>query len=155
MKGRARNKILSLILTAVMLFSMLPLTAMAATPEATATETGIITAFEALSEDVTAQSVETGTLMKDLNLPNTLSVTIDGVVGTVAGVTWDCTDPKAGYDGDTANTYIFTAIIPDEYIVEDGAEPPAVTVTVKSSGADETTVKKEKKVVLMTPKITA
>lgn len=130
MINKIRNKRLSLLLTVVMVFSMLPLTVMAE-PEAEGPETGnIITAFEALPEEVSAQSVTLGTSKEALTLPDTQVATIGEEAAMVEGVTWECTDPDTGYSGETAGTYVFTAVIPDTYTVADGVVFPEITVTV-------------------------
>lgn len=125
MINKIRNKRLSLLLTVVMVFSMLPLTAMAGTEDADTADT--ITAFEALPKDISAQDVEAGTALDGLNLPDSLTATIGGESTTVEGIAWRS---ESEYDGVSAGTYIFTAVIPDGYTLEDDVEPPAITVTV-------------------------
>lgn len=46
---------------------------------------------------------------------------------TIEGITW-ISEPE--YDGDTEGTYIFTAVLPDGYMVEDGVALPTITVSV-------------------------
>lgn len=49
---------------------------------------------------------------------------------TISGVTWR-SEPE--YDGNTAGTYIFTALLPDGYETAEGVNPPQITVTVQNS----------------------
>lgn len=46
---------------------------------------------------------------------------------TIDGVTWRS---EPAYDGDTAGTYLFTAVLPEGYVLAEGVSLPGITVTV-------------------------
>lgn len=46
----------------------------------------------------------------------------------IKNVTWQA---EPAYDGDTAGTYLFTAVLPDGYAPEEGVNLPQITVTVQ------------------------
>jgi|GEM_PF-3608556 len=127
MNNRTRSKILSLVMAAAMLFTLIPgVTAYAVDSGAPPLgASGVITAFDPLPVDVVAQTVATGTALADLNLPDTLGAEIGGEQGSVSDVTWQ---PEPDYNGATEGTYTFTADIPATYTVN--AEPPVITVTL-------------------------
>ena len=61
----------------------------------------------------------------EINLPDSLDESTFTLVATTIDVTW-ASNPA--YDGTTPDIYIFTPIIPEEYIVS--AAPPTITVAV-------------------------
>ena len=88
----------------------------------------VVTAFDALDAAVASQNVANGTALSQLNLPTTLTGTVDGTENTtISAITWKC---STEYSSVTAGDYEFTAVLPDYY----GAEPesilPVITVTV-------------------------
>jgi len=127
MNNRTRSKILSLVMAAAMLFTLIPGVTVYAVDSGDPPlgASGVITAFDPLPVDVAAQDVATGTALADLNLPDTLDAEIGGEQGSVSDVTWQ---PEPDYNGDTEGTYTFTADIPATYTVN--AEPPVITVTL-------------------------
>lgn len=76
-----------------------------------------------------AQTVANGTAQKDLNLPSSLSVTVDGQPETVAAA-W-ASSPE--YNPDQAGIYTFTPVLPitEGYILADGVVD-AVSVAVQA-----------------------
>ena len=53
--------------------------------------------------------------------------TLEAGTITIENVTWQS---KPEYDGDTEGEYIFTAVLPDGYVLTDGVNTPQITVTV-------------------------
>ncbi|MEA4925965.1 MAG: S-layer homology domain-containing protein [Syntrophomonadaceae bacterium] len=86
---------------------------------------GEITAFAALSDDVRWQSVEYGTALEDLNLPRTLSGTVEGGL-TEVPVTW-ASEPS--YDEYAKGLYLLTAVPGEDFAA--GAELPVIAVVVR------------------------
>ena len=67
----------------------------------------VISAFDAPSQQIL---VSMGTVLADLNLPQTLSATVNGTPhNEVNGVTWNADRP---YDPSITGTYSFTAVLP-------------------------------------------
>lgn len=52
---------------------------------------------------------------------------------TIEGVTWQ-SGPE--YDGNTEGVYIFTAVLPEVYMLEEGVSLPQITVTVQECDTD-------------------
>lgn len=52
----------------------------------------------------------------------------------IQGVTWTA---KTEYDKDTEGAYIFTAVLPEGYVLMEGASLPQITVTVCADSAEE------------------
>ncbi|HBC91978.1 MAG TPA: hypothetical protein DCZ10_03495, partial [Pelotomaculum sp.] len=158
------KRIGSLILSVCMMLTMLPTVALAEDSRqgsgALLGISGEIIAFADLDKDVSEQAVETGTAEDELNLPDTLTVTVttgaavtaDGsgdetaadsdaqepevqkeeIETTVAVSEWT-SDPE--YDGDTAGSYTFTPALslPDGLTVAEGVNAPTITVTVEEA----------------------
>lgn len=83
-----------------------------------------------LTEAISTQEVSLGTSLESLNLPTELNaVTAEGTDVTITGVIWEATP---AYTGGTAGTYLFTAVLPQGYVLVEGAELPKITVTVKA-----------------------
>ncbi len=139
-----------MFLSAALAVTQLPAVAMA---ENAAPEDGSIASFKALDSRVAAQTVAVGTAYDQLNLPDKVTAAVyhvsEGVEGKDSGqlspaspsdaasvtittsdekipVTWD-SDPA--YDGDVANSYVFTADV-GSYALSSGAKLPQITVTV-------------------------
>ncbi|ADY55224.1 S-layer domain-containing protein [Syntrophobotulus glycolicus DSM 8271] len=87
---------------------------------------GIVTAFDALEDEVRWQSVENGTALEDLNLPQTLAATVEGEAAQVP-VTWSA-EPE--YDATAKGLYIFTAQLAEGFRTTE--EPPHIAVVVKA-----------------------
>ena len=142
-----RKRILSMLLTAVLLLNVLPTTAVAEGTDSGAAPDYSVTGFAALPEDATAQSVSLGTSMSALTLPDTLSATgsapavatpsavMEKTEITIPGVTWQST-PE--YEPDTVGTYTFTAELPQRYTLADGVDAPVITVEVAASHNEQT-----------------
>lgn len=134
MKNRTGNKILSLVLAVLLVFTLLPVPIMAE-PEAVETGNKVITAFDALAVETATQAVPAGTAPETLNLPDILGATIDGEPGTADNVTWQ---PQPKYDADTAGIYTFTAVLPNQYNIDDGLSTPVISVMVTADKEAET-----------------
>ena len=106
-----------------------------------------ITGFDELPEEVRAQIIPTKTKLADLNLPDTLGAS--GYVGTqdsggaepltIEGVEWE-SDPA--YDENAGQgAWMFTAKLPEGYILPDGVELPQIGVMAEPVNllADEET----------------
>jgi len=132
MKKRARSKILSLVMAAAMLCSLLSVVTVYAegSGEPPPSAGGVVTAFDPLAEDGAARNVPAGTALSGLNLPDTLGAKIGGVSGSVSGVTWRSA-PE--YNGGTPDTYIFTAVLPQGYTLGEGVNAPVITVEVTAA----------------------
>ena len=89
----------------------------------------LVTAFGGLPADKT---VPAGTARSDLDLPASLSATVNGTEGcTIDSVTWT---EKPVYDADTAGTYTFTAKLPSNFELENDEIRPRITVRVAETG---------------------
>ncbi|WP_271808371.1 Ig-like domain-containing protein [Clostridium beijerinckii] len=58
---------------------------------------------------INAITVDNGTAISDVNLPDTIDVTLSDSTTTSAAVTWDNGNPE--YNGDTEGTYVFTGTL--------------------------------------------
>lgn len=131
------KKCISILLSIVIALSLFT----SIVPSVAAAENGIganaITAFLDIPGSLV---VEPGTDKADLALPEALLVAITNEFGeettqTIAGVTWECAD----YVPDTAGVYIFSAVLPDGYILSDSVTVPVVEIFV-SAGEEEAAV---------------
>lgn len=75
-KNKVKQKIIAMILSAIMVVGMMPVLALAETGEPTMSASGKIIAFEELSADIANQSAPLGTSVADLSLPDTLAATV-------------------------------------------------------------------------------
>lgn len=100
-----------------------------ATVTVTAAEAAVtkIAAFTPLAETVASQTVALGTEQENISLPATLEATDDAEESVTLEVTWQCEN----YDGNAVGEYIFTPVIPENYIVDETVILPAITVSVK------------------------
>lgn len=105
-------------------------------PDAPPSESGAPIAGESADEQTQASSDEpaagetTGAdeLAAEVTATKVLSAYVEGDVSvTIEGVTWES---EPAFDGDTAGTYTFTAVLPAGYTVEEGVSLPEITVTV-------------------------
>ena len=162
---RPIQKISAMMLSVIMVVGMMPVSALAETSTFPIGTSGEIIAFDALGLDIAFQKVPLGTGKEDLELPDTLTATLriaaledeplldsgDADGGPVASpsdaeeaggdikeitvsllVTWAS---SLEYDGEAAGTYVFMPELPEEFILTDGAELPAITVTVSEGEA--------------------
>ena len=85
-----------------------------------------------------AMQVETGSFtMPEYQTENVIEVkTLEAGTLTIENVTWQ-SEPE--YDGDTEGEYIFTAILPDGYVLTDGVNAPEIIVTVGDNSDKEQT----------------
>ena len=90
------------------------------------TPTGVVTAFDALADEIRWQSVEYGTAQEQLNLPASLAATVAGKSAEVP-VTWQA---EPAYDGDTKGLYLFTAQL--EGVLSTTEELPHLAVVVRA-----------------------
>lgn len=86
----------------------------------------IIMTFDALEESVAQQLARLGAPLSALDLPHTLSATVDGQTAAVP-VTWTCTPEYGGEAGE----YIFTAVLGTDYTLAEGVSFPNITVLIK------------------------
>jgi len=97
----------------------------------------IITAFGDLDDDISGQSYDLGTVtsIDDLILPDTLKGSDqDGGEITIGGVTWEC---EAGFDPVVAGGYLFSAALPEEYMLAEGLSAPFIFVFIRPEGEAE------------------
>ncbi|WP_277668799.1 DUF4430 domain-containing protein [Caproiciproducens galactitolivorans] len=98
-----------------------------------------ISSFAELHPAVKNQTAAYGTALEKLKLPTSLTATINGKKGTIAGITWT-SSPQ--YDPNTAGTYLFTAKLPQgNYTLSGNAELPQITVMLAEKGSSGNTVK--------------
>lgn len=90
---------------------------------------GETTAFAALSDDVRWQSVEYGTVLENLNLPKTLSGTVEGRQAEVP-VTWEA---EPSYDGQAKGLYLFAAVPGEGFTAS--TELPVIAVVVRGEAS--------------------
>lgn len=126
---RTWKQIASLLLVVCMVMTMLPAVAFAESDGTAPLDAGrTITAFAALDEGVAAKRVQIGTLKDALDLPGTLYATVSGVATPIL-VTWSAAPV---YDGNAAQNYTFTPVLPDGYTLAPGVSTPQITVTVEA-----------------------
>ena len=95
--------------------------------------TTTIVGFDELAPEVAEQTVQPGTALEDLNLPDTLRASAymaedDTQPITIEGVTWEpdgSYDPTAEVDG-----YLFAPVLPEGYVLAEGVELPEIAVMV-------------------------
>ena len=95
--------------------------------------TTTIVGFDELVPEVAEQTVQPGTALEDLNLPDTLGASAymaedDTQPITIEGVTWEPDgpyDPTAEVDG-----YLFAPVLPEGYVLAEGVELPEIAVMV-------------------------
>ena len=95
--------------------------------------TTTIVGFDELAPEVAEQTVQPGTALEDLNLPDTLGASAymaedDTQPITIEGVTWEPDgpyDPTAEVDG-----YLFAPVLPEGYVLAEGVELPEIAVMV-------------------------
>lgn len=151
---RKRRQLCALLLSAVVFSAQLPAVVMA---ENDRPADGSIVSFAPLDSGVAEQTVDMGTELSMLGLPDKVTATVyydagngggsvpAGSAGDASGnsiktaaqtgvtateeipVTWGGGEPP--YDGGTPGRYVFTAHA-DGYELSGGAEPPAIIVTV-------------------------
>ncbi len=111
--------------------------------------TRVVLSIAELSEEIKGQTVHVGTGYEELNLPKELTVFIgqaenSSTPGTeenadgenaeepeaVTKVTWQ-SEPE--YDGSAEGIYIFTAVLPEGYILAKDVRLPEIMVTVENS----------------------
>lgn len=154
-KSKIIQNLIAIVLSVIMVVSMIPVSASAETGSPLRATSVEITTFETLMEDIKVQSVPLGTSEADLNLPDTLTVTVrssssaeDTVldygkslpklehVEVVSGSAIDIPLPvkwisSPEYDSAIPGTYIFTPVLPEGYTLADKIEVPQITVTVE------------------------
>ncbi|MEG6523835.1 S-layer homology domain-containing protein [Desulfotomaculum sp. 1211_IL3151] len=95
-----RGRLLSMFLVLCMVLTMLPVSAMAEEAQTTIGASGEIIAFEPLAE--TEKTVTTGTSIKDLELPETLTATVRAAVISDSGASEETVQDSASPEEDTA-----------------------------------------------------
>ncbi|MDL2295050.1 leucine-rich repeat protein, partial [Ruminococcaceae bacterium OttesenSCG-928-D13] len=158
---RAMQRILPLLLAAVMLFSVMPTPITAAdgaplpgdeqsgelelSPEGDGAPASITVAMlDALDEAVLFQSFEAGEIatQAQVTLPDALTGQDEsGEALAIEGLEWTCTgraddpDAPAAFDPQTPGAYTFTATLPQGYTLAEGVALPDITVTVRAQEA--------------------
>lgn len=154
---KAKKRMLAVLLSATMLFSLIIPVGAAAENTNTPPQDGAIASFEPLDSGVAEQTVTPGTAREALDLPDTLTAAVYRVSADIL-VTEDGTpendaEPEVdsgktattvttteeqipvtwnstpAYDDDTLDKYVFTADV-GGCSLSDGVEPPQITVTV-------------------------
>ena len=92
-----------------------------------------ISSFGPLSDSEAKQEVTYGTPLSALRLPTSLNAAVDGTEGTVSGITWSA---NRSYDPYSPGVYIFTAVLPQGYILAEDVEEPILYVTVQQKSAE-------------------
>lgn len=93
-----------------------------------------VSSFEELAEDLVHQQVTTGTALESLSLPTVLNgLGSDGTVLELENITW-VSEPE--YAADTAGDYTFTPVLPEGYVLAEGAELPGITVTLEEKAPE-------------------
>ena len=141
----AGKKLLSLALAVLLAVGALPQAVYAQAPKTG----GEIIAFANLPEETARQEVPLGTAIGDLNLPDSLTATVQEITvedtkdtgknvkdtgkpkftqtsTSVPVLEWVCEE----FDGEALGTYTFTPVLDAAYILADGVELPTITVQV-------------------------
>ncbi len=80
----------------------------------------------------TIYNVGLGTKTDEIGLPEILEATVNGEASTVDNITWVCEN----YDANTAGKYIFTPVIPEDYLINtDDIDAIEITVRVLTANA--------------------
>lgn len=140
-----RKRMLSIWLSACMVLTLLPVSAMAAEPGTPLGAGGKIVAFAKLDETVSAQTVPAGTAEDELNLPGELTATVtesgddtatdSGASKEIqATVTVSGWESEPAFDGSKSGEYLFTPTLalPEGLTAAEGVAPPQISVTVKN-----------------------
>ena len=162
MKNTQKKRGMALLLSAVLLFSQMPV---AAAAEAPTPEDGSIASFAALDSGVAERTVDVGTEKAALELPDELTATVYHVTEDMEITDDDTTSPsdaeeaegettitvttteeqipvtwdsEPGYDGDVSAAYLFTANV-GEFALAEGAELPEITVNVTDGEPEKPT----------------
>lgn len=143
MRKNPLQRVTGMLLIAAMVFNGLQVTAIAEGTHSGTTMNYSVTGFTELAEDIAVQSVPLGTSMRALVLPGTLTATgsaptvatpSEGMQEendiTISGVKWQSA-PE--YDPDTPDTYTFTAVLPQGYILADSVGLPVIAVELSGS----------------------
>ena len=127
MRDTCKSRWLALMMSLALLTQLgIPALAAEAAPDGSAAVE--ITDFAVLDTATAYQTVEAGTELDALDLPGTLTVTIDvDDAATVEHVTWE-SDPA--YDPAAEHVYTFTPILPEGYSAASTASPPKIRVTL-------------------------
>lgn len=148
--GLRRGKIIGrklrvLLLCACMLMNSLGLAPVMA---AEAQESQIIEDFVPLSDEAAIQSTVVGTAQEDLNLPDTLSATVEGAAAEIAVTEWTA---QPEYKLDTADKYIFTPVLEAGYTLAEGNTLPTVEITTTAESQADTEEQKASVTITVEP----
>ena len=92
-----------------------------------------IQTFSVLPDEIRVQEVNVGVTLEERNLPSELSFTDgDGETAVISGITWQST-PE--FDGEAAGEYVFTPVLPEGYMLQEGILLPEICVTVVEGAA--------------------
>lgn len=147
--GKTRKRSWALLLSAALIVTQLPAVAMA---QNNAPEDGSIASFEELNSGVAKQTVDVGTELSELNLPDAVTasvchVTEDMVIpdedGSDENSAEESDDPATASPSDAENRvsegkYVFTADV-DGSALSDSAKLPQITVTVAADTVEKPT----------------
>lgn len=135
MKSRKFKKIISsvclLLLAIIMIFSF-PVSHVFAQSNTFAGTKIVITTFEKLSEEITEQWVTKDNAAENLVLPKELNATDEnGQTILVEGIVWE--HEKLNSENQDQEKYLFTAKLPEGYVLKEGVTMPTITVIVEGA----------------------
>ena len=135
MKSRKFKKIISsvclLLLAIIMIFSF-PVSHVFAQSNTFAGTKIVITTFEELSEEITEQWVTKDNAAENLVLPKELNATDEnGQTILVEGIVWE--HEKLNSENQDQEKYLFTAKLPEGYVLKEGVTMPTITVIVEGA----------------------
>ena len=127
-----RQKLLSCLLSVCLLLVSLPVEFYGSEVQAEEMVQEIMS-FSELPEEVQNQTADKGTAQESLSLPDTLwagCVFTESEPVMLEHITWQS---APAYDRDTEGTYVFTPVLPESFVLAEGAVLPEINVTVTAS----------------------
>ncbi len=124
-----RQKLLSCLLSVCLLLVSLPVEFYGSEVQAEEMVQEIMS-FSELPEEVQNQTADKGTAQESLSLPDTLwavCVFAESEPVMLEHITWQS---APAYDKDTEGTYVFTPVLPESFVLAEGAVLPEINVTV-------------------------
>ena len=124
-----RQKLLSCLLSVCLLLVSLPVEFYGSEVQAEEMVQEIMS-FSELPEEVQNQTADKGTAQESLSLPDTLwavCVFTESEPVMLEHITWQS---APAYDRDTEGTYVFTPVLPESFVLAEGAVLPEINVTV-------------------------
>ena len=127
-----RQKLLSCLLSVCLLLVSLPVEFYGSEVQAEEMVQEIMS-FSELPEEVQNQTADKGTAQESLSLPDTLwavCVFTESEPVMLEHITWQS---APAYDRDTEGTYVFTPVLPESFVLAEGAVLPEINVTVMNT----------------------